>query len=156
MRSCLPGKGNTSVGRFGLDAIRTSDFSIQTASSRTDELNKYYGVASSAHPTERSAFGRYLAQSRLRKGNFLGEPGPDRLTPRVVAHLIVCDRVRREARGHAVEIVHVDSTHEAKDGRRQVQFLFHHAQPPCAAARCDRRRGRSSVWSGCTRTFEPR
>jgi hypothetical protein len=67
-------------------------------------------------------------------GNFFGEAGPDRLTSRVMAHLIVCDRVRREARGHAVEIVHVHSMHEAMDGRRQVQFPFHHAQSRDAIA----------------------
>src|SRR6478752_3940378 len=50
-------------------------------------------------------------------GYLLGEPGPDSLTSRVVAHLIVCDRIRREARDHAVEIVHVHGQHEAEDWR---------------------------------------
>jgi len=54
-----------------------------------------------------------------------------------VAHLIVCDRVRREARGHVVEIVHVHGLHEAKDGRRQVQFLFHHAPRDAIAGEVD-------------------
>ncbi|HWX29483.1 MAG TPA: hypothetical protein VNZ53_18820 [Steroidobacteraceae bacterium] len=46
-----------------------------------------------------------------------------------MAHLIVRDRVRREARDHAVEIVHVHRLHKAAYGCRQVQFLFDHAQP---------------------------
>jgi len=37
-------------------------------------------------------------------------------------------------RDHAVEIVHVHGLHEAEHGRRQVQFLFHHAKSRDAIA----------------------